>query len=146
MTLYLDNSFLNRPFDNPDVTIHRLEGEVLFLITNLAEKGKVQLVNSSVIEYENSLNPFPDRKAFVEKIINKTKIYQNLNVQIEKRSKQLTENMGMTPIDALHLATAEYTAVDLFITSDYDIIKKYKGDLKVIAPLDFLNYYENPNN
>lgn len=146
MTLYLDNSFLNRPFDDPDITINRLEGEMLFLIINLSEKGKVQLTNSSMIEYENSLNPFPDRKAFVEEVLNKTKIYQNLNAQIEKRSKQLTENTGMTPIDALHLATAEHTAVDLFITSDYNIIKKYKGDLKVIAPLDFLKLYENPNN
>ena len=59
MTLYLDNSFLNRPFDNPNVIINRLEGEVLFLIVELTQKGNVQLVNSSVIEYENSLNPFP---------------------------------------------------------------------------------------
>lgn len=146
MTLYLDNSFLNRPFDNPEVTINRLEGEILFLIINLAEKGKVQLASSSVVEYENSLNPFPDRKAFVDEILNKTKIYQNLNAQIEKRSRQLVEKTGMTPIDALHLATAEYASVDLFITSDYNIIKKYKGDLRVIAPLDFLNYYENSNN
>lgn len=51
MILYLDNSFLNRPFDNPNVTINRLEGEILFLLINLAEKDKVQLANSSVIEY-----------------------------------------------------------------------------------------------
>lgn len=82
----------------------------------------------------------------VEEILNKTKIYQNLNAQIEKRSKQLTEEMRMTPIDALHLATSEHANVDFFITSDYNIIKKYKGNLKVIKPLDFLNYYENPNN
>ena len=146
MILYLDNSFLNRPFDNPEVAINRLEGEVLFFIINLAEKGKVQLANSSVIEYENSLNPFLNRKAFVEEILSRTKIYQNVNTQIEKRSRQLIEKSGLTPIDALHLEAAEYTAVDLFITSDYNIIKKYKGDLKVIAPLDFIKLYENTNN
>lgn len=146
MTLYLDNSFLNRPFDNPDIRINRLEGEVLFLIIELINKREVNLVNSSVIEYENSLNPFPDRKAFVEEILNKTKIYQNLNAQIEKRSKQLREEMGMTSIDALHLAAAENADVDFLITCDYNIIKKYKGGLKVIVPLDFLNYYENSNN
>ena len=104
------------------------------------------MANSSVIEYENSLNPFPNRKAFVEEVLNKTKIYQNLNAQIEKRSKQLAKERGMTPIDALHLATAEHTNVDFFITCDYNIIKKYKGNLKVIRPLDFLKLYENPNN
>ena len=54
--------------------------------------------------------------------------------------------MGMTPIDALHLATAESANVDFFITTDYNIIKKYKGNLKVIKPLEFLNFYENSNN
>ena len=146
MILYLDNSFLNRPFDNPNVTINRLEGEILFLLINLAEKDKVQLANSSVIEYENSLNPFPNRKAFVEEVLNKTKIYQNLNAQIEKRSKQLVKDLGMTAIDALHLAAAEAADVDFFITCDYNIIKKYKGNLKIIKPLDFLKLYENPNN
>ena len=146
MTLYLDNSFLNRPFDNPEIRLNRLEGEALFLIVELAEKGKVQLANSSVIEYENSLNPFPERKTFVENILKVAKIYQNLNDQIEKRARQLTESEGMTPIDALHLATAESANVDFFITTDYDIIKKYKGSLKVIRPLDFFRFYENTNN
>lgn len=52
----------------------------------------------------------------------------------------------MTAIDALHLAAAEAADVDFFITCDYNIIKKYKGNLKVIRPLDFLKLYENPNN
>ena len=38
MTLYLDNSFLNRPFDDPEIRINGLEGEVLFLILDLAKK------------------------------------------------------------------------------------------------------------
>lgn len=63
MTIYLDNSLLNRPFDNPDIRINRLEAEVLFLVIDLSEKDKIQLTNSSVIEYENSLNPFQKEKS-----------------------------------------------------------------------------------
>ena len=146
MIVYLDNSFLNRPFDDPDIKINRLEAEILFLIIDLTEKGIVQLANSSIIEYENSLNPFPERKVFVREILNQTKIYQNLNDQIENNAKHFTHKMNIAPIDALHLAAAEYTKVDFFITCDYNLIKKYKGNLKVIKPLDFLKLYENPNN
>ena len=146
MIVYLDNSFLNRPFDDPDIKINRLEAEVLFLIIDLAEKGSVQLANSSTIEYENSLNPFPERKVFIEGVLKETKIYQNVNDQIEINAKHFTHTMSIAPIDALHLATAEYARVDFFITCDYNLIKKYKGSLKVIKPLEFLNYYENSNN
>lgn len=148
MTLYLDNSFLNRPFDNPDIKMNKLEAEILFLVIDLADKDELQLINSSTIEYENSLNPFPERKAFVDEIINQANAYQNLNQEIEKRARHLMQELQLDSIDSLHLATAEYSKVDLFITCDYNLIKKYKGSLKVIKPTEFLNYYEHedPNN
>lgn len=75
MKLYLDNSFLNRPFDDPSVRFNKLEAEILFLILKLVGDGKVILVDSAVIEYENSLNPFSERKIFIEKIMQKAKVY-----------------------------------------------------------------------
>jgi len=39
MTIYLDNSFLNRPFDNPEVGINKLEAEALHLAS--AEQSQV---------------------------------------------------------------------------------------------------------
>ena len=145
MKLYLDNSFLNRPFDNLEVGESRLEAEVLFLIIKMAKRTKLGLVNSSVIEYENSLNPFPERKVFVEKMMKLAKFYQNLNEEIKKRAEELGRKRKLQPIDALHVASAEKAAVDFFITCDYNLIKKYQGKLKVINPLKFLEYYENPS-
>ena len=146
MTIYLDNSFLNRPFDNPDIKMNKLEAEVLFLIVDLAEKDEVEIINSSTIEYENSLNPFPERKAFVDQITTQAKSHQNLNQEIENMANNLVQELQLDSIDSLHLATAEYSKVDLFITCDYNLVKKYKGNIKVIKPADFLNYYENPSN
>jgi len=60
----LDNSVLNRPFDNSEITINRLETEILFWIIDLIKKDKIILVNSAMIEYENSLNPFPEKENF----------------------------------------------------------------------------------
>lgn len=115
MKLYLDNSFLNRPFDNPNVEIN------------------------------NSLNPFPERKIFIEEALKLAKKYQNLNVKIQKEAANLVREQGLKPIDALHLATAAFAEVDFFITGDYNVIKRYRGALRVIRPVEFLNYYENHN-
>lgn len=143
MFIYLDNSFLNRPFDDPEAGVNKLEAEVLLQINKLIKSGKVNLVNSSVIEYENSLNPFPDRKIFVKELLKQSTNYQNLNQQTKIRAKLITEEMGTALIDALHLASAEQIRVDLFITCDYNLIRKYKGKIKVISPLQFFNHYGN---
>lgn len=145
MIVYLDNSFLNRPFDDPESGVNKLEAEVLLSIIKLARNGKIILVNSSVIEYENSVNPFPDRKIFVHEILKQCTIYQNIDLQIKNRAKVITKNMGVSPIDALHLAAAEKAKVDLFITCDYNLIKKYKGNTKIITPLEFFSLYEHTN-
>lgn len=138
----LPRLLLNRSFDNPDVGVNKLEADVLLLINKLAKNGKVNLVNSSIIEYENSLNPFPERKIFVKELLKQSTDFQNLNQQIKDRAKSITKAMGTTPIDALHLASAEEAKVDLFVTCDYNLIKKYKGKIKIIDPLEFFTYYE----
>ncbi len=143
MIVYLDNSFLNRPFDDPEVGTNKLESEVLSLILELVKAGKAGMVNSSVIEYENSLNPITERKTFVKEILKRSKVYQNVDDKTKKRAHFLTQEMMLSPIDALHLATAEQAKADIFITCDYGIIKKYKGGMKTINPLEFLKYYEN---
>lgn len=143
MVVYLDNSFLNRPFDDPEVGINKLESEVLSLILELVKASKADIVNSSVIEYENLLNPVTERKALVKEILKGSKLYQNVDAKTKKRAQFLTQEMMLSPIDALHLATAEQATADIFITCDYGIIKKYKGGMKTINPLEFLKYYEN---
>lgn len=142
MISYLDNSFLNRPFDDPEIGTNKLESEVLSIIIQLVSNGKLNIVNSAVIEYENSLNPIPERRMFVEGVLKQSKVYQNVNEHIKKRSDNLVIEMKLSPIDALHIAAAEAAKVDLFITCDYNVVKKYKGKLKVINPFEFLNYYE----
>lgn len=141
MLLYLDNSFLNRPFDNPDIGTNKLESEVLSLIIKLTKKNKIKIVSSSVIEYENSLNPNRERKTFVKEILKEAKDYQNIDENIKKQAEKKVLDMNIAPVDALHLTSAEEAKADIFITCDYDIIKRYKGKLKVINPLEFINKF-----
>lgn len=143
MKLYLDNSFLNRPFDNLRIEANRLEAAVLFLIIELVKQERAILINSAVIEYENSLNPFPERKAFIAEVLRLAKSFKNVDAGIKGRAQILQDRLRVQSIDALHLATAETAKVDFFITCDYDVVRKYRGDLKVAAPSGFIEQYEN---
>lgn len=143
MKLYLDNSFLNRPFDDPSIGTNSLEAETLSAIAELISKEKVELVGSSFIIYENSLNPFPERKKFVEEFMSNALEHQDVTISIRNRAHVLEQEYHLDPIDALHAATAEEAKVDYFITADYTLIKRYKGPLRIVTPLQFAYEYKS---
>jgi len=142
MKIYLDNSVLNRPFDDQSIPQIRLETISVFFILELVEKGKIKLVNSSVIEYENSKSPFFERKIWISAYLFKATFYQKINSKIKERAKEIRE-LNISPIDCLHLASAETAQVDYFITCDYDVIRRYKGNLKVTNPIDFIKIFKS---
>lgn len=143
MKLYLDNSFLNRPFDNLSLGLNKFEAGVLLFIIQLARKRDVRLVDSAMIRYENSLNPFPERKRFVIKIMELTLEDVNYSEEIRERSMVLENEYNLAPYDARHIACAEAAKVDYFITCDYTLPKKYRGDISVVTPLTFIDTYGN---
>jgi predicted nucleic acid-binding protein len=143
MKLYLDNSFLNRPFDNPLVGMNSKEGAVLFDIIRLAKEGKVQLVRSAIIEIENASNEIAARKSFVDLVMNLAATYQHLNDSIVQRAQMIVQEDRLQPLDAVHLASAEVAQVDFFLTCDYTVLKRYQGTLRIVAPLEFQQHYEN---
>jgi hypothetical protein len=141
--LYLDNSFLNRLFDDPLISLNKVEGEVLLWVIDLIQHKKAMLVHSPFIENENSTNPFPDRKSFVAGVMRLATVYQDIDEDTEMRAATLREEMGVHPVDALHLAAAEAAQVDYFITCDYAVIKRYQGGIKVVSPLSFIYDYKH---
>ncbi len=143
MKLYLDNSFLNRPFDDPLVGMNNNEGSVLFDIIRLAKEGKLQLVRSAMIGFENAVNDIAARKSFVESVMHLAATYQNLNDSIVRRAQSIVQQYHLQPLDAVHIASAEAAQVDFFITCDYTVLKRYQGTLHIITPLQFWQHYEN---
>jgi predicted nucleic acid-binding protein len=143
MKLYLDNSFLNRPFDDPLVGMNNNEGSVLFDIIRLAKEGKLQLVRSAMIGFENAVNEIAARKSFVESVMHLAATYQNLNDSIVRSAQTIVQQYHLQPLDAVHIASAEAAQVDFFITCDYTVLKRYQGTLHIITPLQFWQHYEN---
>jgi predicted nucleic acid-binding protein len=141
--LYLDNSFLNRPFDDPLAGMNRKEGEVLFDIIRLSREGKIQLVHSAMIDVENAANEITARKSFVDSVMHLADTYQNLSDSIVQHAQTIVQEYQLQPLDAVHLASAEATQVDFFITCDYTVLKHYRGTLHIVTPLQFQQHYEN---
>ena len=61
--VYLDTSIYNRPFDDQTKPKIHLETQAVIVILQMIESKLIELVSSSVLEYENSRNPFPQLRA-----------------------------------------------------------------------------------
>ena len=62
MKIYLDNCCFNRPFDDQSSMRVKLEAEAKLFIQEKIITGKLQLVWSHILEYENRQNPFVERR------------------------------------------------------------------------------------
>ena len=141
--LYLDNSFLNRPFDDPLAGMNSKESVVLFDIIRFAKEGKVELVHSAMIELENTANDIAARKSFVVSVTHLADTFQNLSDDIVRRAQEIVHAYRLQALDAVHIASAEAAQVDFFFTCDYTVLKRYKGTLHIVTPVQFQQEYEN---
>ncbi len=122
--IYLDTSVYNRPFDDQTQPRIWLETLAFSVILQMIEDNTAKLTTSSVIEYENSRNPHPLRRAWVKKVTALATDHQLVNETIRQRASALEQN-GLKAIDALHLACAEASNVDYFVTCDDRLINSY---------------------
>ena len=140
--MYLDTSVYNRPFDDQDQIRIKLETEAFLSIIDRAVKGGIEIIGSSVVSYENSRNPFVERRERVTSYLSIASKWLRLSKSIEERAKAL-ENEGIDPLDALHLACAEAGDAAYFVTCDDTVIRKakqekYHLELEVCSPLEFV--------
>ena len=138
MKIYLDTSVYNRPFDDQSQPRIWMEAVSFSMILQLVETEKVELVTSSIIGFENSKNPFPQRKKWVDSWLMLSKYTLVLNAAIRKRGGEI-QKQGIKPLDALHLSCAESGKIDYFLTCDDRVVKRYEGrEMVVCNPVEFM--------
>jgi len=136
--VYLDTSVYNRPFDDQTQPKIFLESQAVVIILQMVETGMVDLVSSSVLEYENSRNPYPLKQEAMNRYLQMAEAIQMVDEAIRQRSEELGHN-GLKAVDALHVACAEMLRSDYFITCDKRLINRCAGlILKVVNPVDFV--------
>ena len=136
--IYLDTSAYNRPFDDQTQPKIFLESQAVVIILQMAETKMVELISSSVLEYENSRNPYPIKQEAMSRYLQIAGFRQEVNEAIRQRAEQLEQN-GLKAIDALHIASAEAVGSDYFITCDKRLINRCSGlAMKVMNPVNFV--------
>jgi len=128
----------NRPFDDQTQPKIFLESQAVVIILQMVETGMVDLVSSSVLEYENSRNPYPLKQEAMNRYLQMAEAIQMVDEAIRQRSEELGHN-GLKAVDALHVACAEMLRSDYFITCDKRLINRCAGlILKVVNPVGFV--------
>lgn len=136
--VYLDTSAYNRPFDDQTQPKIFLETQAVIIILQMIEVKAVELISSSVLEYENSRNPYTIKQEAMNRYLQLAELKQEVSEVIRQRAEEL-EKSGLKAIDALHVACAEAAKSDYFITCDKRLINRYSGlTTKVINPADFV--------
>ncbi|MEX0724381.1 MAG: hypothetical protein WD053_10905 [Gracilimonas sp.] len=143
MRIYLDNCSFNRPFDDQHQIRIRIEAEAKLYIQSLIDQGKLDLVWSYILEYENLANPYEFRQIVIQKWKRKSKVQINENTQIVKMAEELTD-YALKAKDALHLACAIEAECEYFITTDDKILNKNNkiNSIEIINPVDMLDILE----
>lgn len=129
----------NRPFDDQTNLRISLETQAKLYIQQLIREGKLQLIWSYMLDFENDLNPFEERRNAIQK-------WRKLAVDDISETPELMQyakfflNLGIAQKDALHVACALMANADYFLSTDDKFLKKLKKQDKIngINPVEFI--------
>lgn len=144
-TLYLDMNIYKRPFDDQRQMRIRLETIAITMIFALIDNGHLSARWSFVLDYENSRDPAPERRGFVQYLSRCCETAITPDESIRELARRLSETYQIRGRDALHLAIAETSACDYLVTCDDRLVRQgerlqEQGVLTVLAinPVDFV--------
>jgi predicted nucleic acid-binding protein len=145
MRVYLDTCSLQRPLDSKTHIRITLEAEAVLGILTLCEVGKIELIASDALVFEIERNPNMARVEYGLEVLSRARRFVALSERAEKRARDLNA-IGLGPLDALHLASAEEGEADCFCTCDDRLLKKAKRvpelHVRVISPIELIEEIE----
>ena len=111
MTIYLNVSCLNRPFDDQGQLRIRLESEAVTIILERCDRREWKQVSSGIAQIEVDAISDPGKRARVRLLLPNDKAILNLTQPVVQRAAAL-EKIGFKAADALHVAAAEQLGAD----------------------------------
>ena len=145
MKIYLDTCSLQRPLDSRNQVRIVLEAEAVLGVLALLESGKIDLVSSEILLFEIGRNPSLTRQEYALVVLSRAKAFVTLHERVERRAR-VFETLGIKPLDALHLASAEEAQVDYFCTCDDRFLRMAKAipglRTKAVSPVELIKELE----
>lgn len=142
MRIYLDVCCLNRPFDDQTQDRIRLEAEAILLILSRLQAETWKWLSSEVVVDEIEQTPQPKRRKQVSLLASHAHEWVTLTKSDVARAIHL-ETVGFGGMDALHLACAESSKADVFLTTNDKLVRNaeqhsQKMKVDVANPLGWL--------
>lgn len=131
MKVYLDACCLNRLTDDQTQSRICSEAEAVESILRLVQEGQAIWVSSTVLEIEISRNPDAERRRDVAALLGLANEIAVPHADAAGRAMAL-ERLGFGTFDALHLAVAEQEEVDVFLTTDDDLVRRARRYLSLL--------------
>jgi predicted nucleic acid-binding protein len=139
LKIYLDHCCYNRPFDEQDQDVIRLETQAKLAIQRKIKEGKYALVWSFMSDAENDENPTEDKRKAIEPWRKIAKEYCSASDTILAKSREFMK-LGMRHKDAIHLACAVHCNCDYILTTDKKFLNKngQVSEIEIVNPITFL--------
>ena len=145
MRIYFDTCSLQRPLDDKTQLRILLESEAVLAILALCGSEDIELLSSDALAFEIERNPNLTRQEYALEVLAKATSYVILEHDVEKRAKEFGR-LGLKPLDALHLASAEAGQADYLCTCDDRFLKRAKAikrlGTKVVSPIELIGELE----
>lgn len=139
MKIYMDVCCFNRPFDDQTQYRIRIESDAVLAILSRCTSGEWQLLSSEVLDIEIKQIPDIWKKHKVNELYKLAKGNIRLNEKTIKRAFEF-QKYGLKAFDSLHVALAEHSKADVFLTTDKELLrmaKRLKLDIKMANPLNW---------
>ena len=94
MKIYLDNCCFNRPYDNQSFLSISIEAQAKLQIQSFIKEKYIVLASSFILEYENSCNPYSDRKFVIQNFLDNHAIDYVGRDQSEQVLSKAEKNYG----------------------------------------------------
>ena len=142
--IYFDNCCYNRPFDDQSQIKVWLETDAKLYIQKLVKDRTLELAWSFVLDYENSFNPYAERRERIQAWRHLAVHHCGYSVSMAEKTRSLMQ-LGLKQADASHIACAILSQVDYFITTDKRVLNKYVAEIQVVNPITFIERYPHAN-
>jgi predicted nucleic acid-binding protein len=118
-----------------------LESEAKLFVQKEVFQGTFELIWSYMMDYENSLNPYNERRNAIAKWKDIAILDVDFSEEINEEGRKLMR-MGLKNKDALHVACALAGGCTYFLTTDKGVLNKHPDRITLINPIDFVRRLE----
>lgn len=132
---------LQRPLDTKTQVRVAVEAEAILSIITLWEAEQLELVSSFALMFEAEQIPLSERRTYILEALSKANLFVGRSPSIEEQAKGFVD-VGIKPLDALHLASAISAQANYFCTCDDRFLRRAKQVetrlTKVVSPLELV--------